>query len=300
MIINVDDNNIRIDKYLIDKLSMSRSKLQKMINNGNVLVNGNPVKNSYIVKVDDEISIDENYDDEIKIVPENIQLDIIYEDEYLLVVNKPSGMVVHPAPGNYSGTLVNALMYHCNNLSKVNSEIRPGIVHRIDADTSGLLVIAKNDDVHNNLAEQIKNHTVVRKYIALVWGVINEDSATIDAPIGRDKNNRKKMCVTADNSKEAITHIRVLKRYNNATLIECKLETGRTHQIRVHMEYINHPVVNDPVYGNKKLLDPDFGQMLHAKTLGFIHPITNEYLEFNSNVPEEFTKLEEKFNLETK
>ena len=300
MIINVDDNNIRIDKYLIDKLSMSRSKLQKMINNGNVLVNGNPVKNSYIVKVDDEISIDENYDDEIKIVPENIPLDIIYEDEYLLVVNKPSGMVVHPAPGNYSGTLVNALMYHCNNLSKVNSEIRPGIVHRIDADTSGLLVIAKNDDVHNNLAEQIKNHTVVRKYIALVWGVINEDSATIDAPIGRDKNNRKKMCVTADNSKEAITHIRVLKRYNNATLIECKLETGRTHQIRVHMEYINHPVVNDPVYGNKKLLDPDFGQMLHAKTLGFIHPITNEYLEFNSNVPEEFTKLEEKFNLETK
>ena len=300
MIINVDDDNIRIDKYLIDKLSMSRSKLQKMINNGNVLVNGNPVKNSYIVKVDDEISIDENYDDEIKIVPENIQLDIIYEDEYLLVVNKPSGMVVHPAPGNYSGTLVNALMYHCNNLSKVNSEIRPGIVHRIDADTSGLLVIAKNDDVHNNLAEQIKNHTVVRKYIALVWGVINEDSATIDAPIGRDKNNRKKMCVTADNSKEAITHIRVLKRYNNATLIECKLETGRTHQIRVHMEYINHPVVNDPVYSNKKLLDPDFGQMLHAKTLGFIHPITNEYLEFNSNVPEEFTKLEEKFNLETK
>lgn len=300
MIINVDDDNIRIDKYLIDKLSMSRSKLQKMINNGNVLVNGNPVKNSYIVKVDDEISIDENYDDEIKIVPENISLDIIYEDEYLLVVNKPSGMVVHPAPGNYSGTLVNALMYHCNNLSKVNSEIRPGIVHRIDADTSGLLVIAKNDDVHNNLAEQIKNHTVVRKYIALVWGVINEDSATIDAPIGRDKNNRKKMCVTADNSKEAITHIKVLKRYNNATLIECKLETGRTHQIRVHMEYINHPVVNDPVYGNKKLLDSDFGQMLHAKTLGFIHPITNEYLEFNSNVPEEFTKLEEKFNLETK
>lgn len=300
MIINVDDDNIRIDKYLIDKLSMSRSKLQKMINNGNVLVNGNPVKNSYIVKVDDEISIDENYDDEIKIVPENIPLDIIYEDEYLLVVNKPSGMVVHPAPGNYSGTLVNALMYHCNNLSKVNSEIRPGIVHRIDADTSGLLVIAKNDDVHNNLAEQIKNHTVVRKYIALVWGVINEDSATIDAPIGRDKNNRKKMCVTADNSKEAITHIKVLKRYNNATLIECKLETGRTHQIRVHMEYINHPVVNDPVYGNKKLLDSDFGQMLHAKTLGFIHPITNEYLEFNSNVPEEFTKLEEKFNLETK
>ena len=299
MIINATENNIRIDKYLIDKLDISRSKLQKMINNGNILVNGNIVKNSYIVKLDDEISIDEDFNEEIKILPENIPLDIIYEDEYLLVVNKPSGMVVHPAPGNYSGTLVNALMYHCNNLSKVNSEIRPGIVHRIDADTSGLLVVAKNDDVHNKLAEQIKKHTVVRKYIALVWGVINEDSATIDAPIGRDKNNRKKMCITADNSKEAITHIKVLKRYNNATLIECKLETGRTHQIRVHMEYIKHPVVNDPIYGNKKLIDLDFGQMLHAKTLGFIHPITNEYMEFNSNVPEKFTQLEEKFNLET-
>ena len=299
MIINATENNIRIDKYLIDKLDISRSKLQKIINNGNILVNGNIVKNSYIVKLDDEISIDEDFNEEIKILPENIPLDIIYEDEYLLVVNKPSGMVVHPAPGNYSGTLVNALMYHCNNLSKVNSEIRPGIVHRIDADTSGLLVVAKNDDVHNKLAEQIKKHTVVRKYIALVWGVINEDSATIDAPIGRDKNNRKKMCITADNSKEAITHIKVLKRYNNATLIECKLETGRTHQIRVHMEYIKHPVVNDPIYGNKKLIDLDFGQMLHAKTLGFIHPITNEYMEFNSNVPEKFTQLEEKFNLET-
>ena len=299
MIINATENNIRIDKYLIDKLDISRSKLQKMINNGNILVNGNIVKNSYIVKLDDEISMDEDFNEEIKILPENIPLDIIYEDEYLLVVNKPSGMVVHPAPGNYSGTLVNALIYHCNNLSKVNSEIRPGIVHRIDADTSGLLVVAKNDDVHNKLAEQIKKHTVVRKYIALVWGVINEDSATIDAPIGRDKNNRKKMCITADNSKEAITHIKVLKRYNNATLIECKLETGRTHQIRVHMEYIKHPVVNDPVYGNKKLIDLDFGQMLHAKTLGFIHPITNEYMEFNSNVPEKFTQLEEKFNLET-
>ena len=299
MIINVEENNIRIDKYLLNKLDVSRSKLQKMINNGNVLVNGNIVKNSYIVKLDDEISIDEDFNEEIKILPENIPLDIVYEDEYLLVVNKPSGMVVHPAPGNYSGTLVNALMYHCNNLSKVNSEIRPGIVHRIDADTSGLLVVAKTDDVHNKLAEQIKNHTVSRKYIALVWGTINEDSATIDAPIGRDKNNRKKMCITADNSKESITHIKVLKRYKNATLIECILETGRTHQIRVHMEYINHPVVNDPVYGNKKIIDKDFGQMLHAKTLGFIHPITNKYMEFNTNVPERFYQLEKMFSLET-
>ena len=299
MIINVEENNTRIDKYLLNKLDVSRSKLQKMINNGNVLVNGNIVKNSYIVKLDDEISIDEDFNEEIKILPENIPLDIVYEDEYLLVVNKPSGMVVHPAPGNYSGTLVNALMYHCNNLSKVNSEIRPGIVHRIDADTSGLLVVAKTDDVHNKLAEQIKNHTVSRKYIALVWGTINEDSATIDAPIGRDKNNRKKMCITADNSKESITHIKVLKRYKNATLIECILETGRTHQIRVHMEYINHPVVNDPVYGNKKIIDKDFGQMLHAKTLGFIHPITNKYMEFNTNVPERFYQLEKMFSLET-
>ena len=299
MIINVEENNIRIDKYLLNKLDVSRSKLQKMINNGNVLVNGNIVKNSYIVKLDDEISIDEDFNEEIKILPENIPLDIVYEDEYLLVVNKPSGMVVHPAPGNYSGTLVNALMYHCNNLSKVNSEIRPGIVHRIDADTSGLLVVAKTDDVHNKLAEQIKNHTVSRKYIALVWGTINEDSATIDAPIGRDKNNRKKMCITIDNSKESITHIKVLKRYKNATLIECILETGRTHQIRVHMEYINHPVVNDPVYGNKKIIDKDFGQMLHAKTLGFIHPITNKYMEFNTNVPERFYQLEKMFSLET-
>ena len=291
MIINVINNEDRLDKYLLDKIEVSRSKLQKMIENGNVLVNGNKVKNSYVVKIDDEITIDENYQEKIDILPENIPLDIVYEDDDLLVVNKKSGMVVHPAPGNYSGTLVNALMYHCNSLSTVNTEVRPGIVHRIDADTSGLLLVAKNDEAHIDLAEQIKEHTVNRKYIALVWGVINEDTATIDAPIGRDKNNRKKMCVTADNSKDAITNIKVLERYEKATLIECSLETGRTHQIRVHMDYIEHPIVNDPVYGHNKLIDNEFGQMLHAKTIGFIHPRTKEYMEFNSEVPPKFIEI---------
>ena len=291
MIINVIDNEDRLDKYLLDKIEVSRSKLQKMINNGNVLVNGNKVKNSYVVKIDDEITIDENYQEKIDILPENIPLDIVYEDDDLLVVNKKSGMVVHPAPGNYSGTLVNALMYHCNSLSTVNTEVRPGIVHRIDADTSGLLLVAKNDETHIALAEQIKEHTVTRKYVALVWGIINEDTATIDAPIGRDKNNRKKMCVTADNSKDAITNIKVLERYEKATLIECSLETGRTHQIRVHMDYIGHPIVNDSVYGHNKLIDNEFGQMLHAKTIGFIHPRTKEYMEFNSEVPSKFTEI---------
>ena len=295
MIINVTDNEERLDKYLLDKLEVSRSKLQKMISNGNVLVNGNKVKNSYVVKIDDEITIDENYQEKIDILPENIPLDIVYEDDDLLVVNKKSGMVVHPAPGNYSGTLVNALMYHCNSLSTVNTEVRPGIVHRIDADTSGLLLVAKNDETHIDLAEQIKNHTVNRKYVALVWGVINEDTATVDAPIGRDKNNRKKMCVTADNSKDAITNIKVLERYEKATLIECSLQTGRTHQIRVHMDYIGHPIVNDPVYGHNKLIDNDFGQMLHAKTISFIHPRTKEYMEFNSDVPSKFIEILNKF-----
>lgn len=297
MIINVSDNEDRLDKYLLDKIEVSRSKLQKMINNGNVLVNGNKVKNSYVVKIDDEITIDENYQEKIDILPENIPLDIVYEDDDLLVVNKKSGMVVHPAPGNYSGTLVNALMYHCNSLSTVNTEVRPGIVHRIDADTSGLLLVAKNDETHIALAEQIKEHTVTRKYVALVWGVINEDTATIDAPIGRDKNNRKKMRVTADNSKDAITNIKVLERYEKATLIECSLETGRTHQIRVHMDYIGHPIVNDPVYGHNKLIDNDFGQMLHAKTIGFIHPRTKEYMEFNSEVPPKFIEILNTFKL---
>ena len=286
------EENIRIDKYLIDKLNVSRSKVQKLIDNDNVLVNGKVIKASYIVKIDDVISVDTNLLEDVNIVPEDIKLDIVYEDDYLLVVNKPSGMVVHPAPGNYSGTLVNALMYHCNdNLSSVNGVVRPGIVHRIDADTSGLLLVAKNDEVHNELAKQISEKTVKREYVALVHGVINEDSATIDAPIGRDKDNRKKMAVTADNSKDAVTHLYVLERFEKATLIKCVLETGRTHQIRVHLNYIGYPIVNDPVYGHKKLENESFGQMLHAKTIGFVHPVTKEYLEFSSDVPSEFTDI---------
>ena len=290
MEIKVSEGNLRIDKYLSSVTDLSRSKIQKLLDSGMILVNDKIVKSSYIVKDDDYITIDE-VDEEVDIVPENIPLDIVYEDEYLLVVNKPSGMVVHPAPGNYTGTLVNALMYHCNNLSSVNGNVRPGIVHRIDADTSGLLLVAKNDMVHNDLAEQISKKTVVRKYISLVHGVIMEDTATIDAPIGRDNKDRKKMCVTGENSKEAVTHIRVLERYKDSTLIECILETGRTHQIRVHMNYINHPVVNDPVYGHNKLDDKEFGQMLHAKEIGFVHPVTKEFMDFKVDPPKRFNEI---------
>lgn len=289
-----EDNNIRLDKFLINNTCYSRTKIQKMIQEKYILVNGKVVKPSYNVCKNDLITIND-YEEISDILPENIPLDVLYEDDYLLVINKPSGMVVHPAIGNYTGTLVNALMYHCNNLSGVNGSIRPGIVHRIDADTSGLLLVAKDDNVHNDLARQISEKSVVRKYICLVHGLIQEDSATIDAPIGRDPQDRKKMCVTGDNSKEAITHIKVLERYNRATLIECVLETGRTHQIRVHMSYIHHPVVNDPVYGYNKLDDKEFGQMLHAKEIGFIHPITKEFMDFKVDPPKKFYEILEKY-----
>ena len=293
-----DNERIRIDKYLINNTDMSRNKIQKLINDGKIRVNGGLVKASYLVNINDKIEIDEDTSEEINVEPEEMKLDIVYEDNYLLVVNKPSGMVVHPGNGNYHHTLVNGLMYYCNNnLSKVNGDIRPGIVHRIDADTSGLLLVAKNDMVHNDLAKQIQEKSVDRKYIALVQGVIKEDSATIDAPIGRSVNDRKKMWVTSENSKDAITHIKVLERYKTATLIECKLETGRTHQIRVHMNYINHPVVNDPVYGLKKQVDgyQSFGQMLHAKEIGFVHPITKKYMNFTVDPPKEFVEICEKY-----
>lgn len=282
----------RIDKYLINELQYSRSKIQRMIDSNNILVNNIKVKNSYNLHIGDKITINEDYTENMEVIPEDIPLDIYYEDDYLLVINKPSGMVVHPAAGNHEKTLVNALMFHCNNnLSSLNGEIRPGIVHRIDKDTSGLLLVAKTDEVHADLANQIAKKNVTRKYIALVHGIINEDTATIDAPIGRDTNNRKKMAVTDINSKDAITHLRVLARYPKTTLIECILETGRTHQIRVHLNYIGHPIVNDPVYGHKKIDDENFGQMLHAKVLGFIHPITKEYLEFSSNPPTRFDEI---------
>ena len=281
-------NNERIDSYLskIKELDLSRSKIQKLIETNNILVNGKVIKNNYKVNKNDKININ-IVKEENDLKAEKMDLNIVYEDDDVMVVDKPSGIVVHPGNGNTSKTLVNGLMYYSESLSKLNGDFRPGIVHRIDKDTSGLLLIAKTDKAHISLSNQLKNKTINRIYIALVKGVINHDTGEIDAPIGRDKNDRKKMCVTSTNSKKAVTHFKVLERYKNASLIECKLDTGRTHQIRVHMKYINHPVVNDPIYNNSKNLY-NFGQMLHAKTIGFIHPTTNKYMEFTSNPPKEF------------
>lgn len=288
----VKEGNVRIDVYLSKLLDVSRSKIGKL----ELKVNDKNVKSSYIVKENDVIDIPIIEEEQIKAEPEKLNLDIVYEDDDVIVVNKPNGMVVHPAIGNTKHTLVNGLLYHSKELSKKNGEFRPGIVHRIDAYTTGLLMIAKNDKAHEFLAKQLSEKTTHRKYIALVWGVINNDTGTIDAPIGRDINDRKKMSITAD-GKEAITHFKVLERYKTATLIELKLETGRTHQIRVHMNYINHPVVNDPVYGKRKLID-NTGQCLHAKELGFIHPKTKKYMEFNTELPECFINILNKFKEE--
>lgn len=284
-----NDENKRIDSYLIEKLNLSRSKIQNMIKNKQILVNNKEIKNSYILKNGDIITSEEYVEEEMKAVPEKMDLDIVYEDEDVIVVNKKNGMVVHPAVGNKHGTLVNGLLYH-SKLSDINGEFRPGIVHRIDAYTTGLLVIAKNNEAHLSLAKQLEEKTTTRKYIALVHGIVNTDTGTIDAPIGRDANDRKKMAVTDVNAKNAVTHFKVLERYKNTTLIELQLETGRTHQIRVHMNYIGYPVVNDPVYGKRKLFD-NTGQCLHAKTLGFIHPRTGKYMEFTSELPECFINI---------
>ncbi len=292
-----EDANERIDNYLIKILNKSRSKIQNLIKTENVKVNNKIIKNSYIVKQNDNIEINEIEEQPLSAKAEKIDLDIVYEDDDIIVVNKQNGLVVHPAVGNPTGTLVNGLMYHSKNLSKVNGEFRPGIVHRIDAFTTGLLVVAKNDYAHEFLARQLENKTTHRIYVALVWGVINEDTGTIDAPIGRDKKDRKKMAVTSENSKNAVTHFKVIERYKDATLIELKLETGRTHQIRVHMNYINHPVVNDSVYGKRKLID-ETGQCLHAKELGFIHPTTKKYMCFTSELPKEFINILNKFKEE--
>lgn len=292
-----EDANERIDNYLIKILNKSRSKIQNLIKTENVKVNNKIIKNSYIVKQNDNIEINEIEEQPLSAKAEKIDLDIVYEDDDIIVVNKQNGLVVHPAVGNPTGTLVNGLMYHSKNLSKVNGEFRPGIVHRIDAFTTGLLVVAKNDYAHEFLARQLENKTTHRIYVALVWGVINEDTGTIDAPIGRDKKDRKKMAVISENSKNAVTHFKVIERYKDATLIELKLETGRTHQIRVHMNYINHPVVNDSVYGKRKLID-ETGQCLHAKELGFIHPTTKKYMCFTSELPKEFINILNKFKEE--
>jgi len=289
-----DNDYKRIDIYLMNELDISRSKVEKLIKDGNVLVNGKTVKPSYSVKKGDNIYY-EIVEEDMNVEPENIPLDIIYEDDDVLVINKANGMVVHPAPGNYHGTLVNALMYHMKNLSDINGPLRPGIVHRIDAYTTGLLVVAKNNKAHEILAKELEKKEVSRKYIALVSGRIEEDTATIDAPIGRSDKDRKKMAVIAG-GKEAITHINVLKRYKDATLIECILETGRTHQIRVHLNYINHPIINDPVYG-KTIID-DSGQCLHAKELMFTHPTTKEKMIFSSPLPECFLNILNKYEEE--
>ncbi len=296
MEVKVVESDVRIDKYLSANTDLSRSLISKMIDNEYILVNGKKTKNNYKVKNNDIISIDENFKEETNIEPEKMKLDIVYEDEDIIIVNKPSGMVVHPGNGNYKGTLVNGLMYYTNRLSDINGEVRPGIVHRIDKDTSGLIIIAKNNKSHEILSDYFKNKTITRIYIALVKGDLKSNSGTIDAPIGRSDKDRKKMAVTSKNSKEAITHFKVLKRYKGYTLIKCKLDTGRTHQIRVHMAYIGHPVYNDPVYTNDKC--SEFGQFLHSYSMEFIHPITKEKMYFECPLPEyfeEFLKcLEEK------
>ncbi len=288
MEIKVEEDNVRIDKYLALKTEFTRSKIQKLITAHKIFVNDKEVNNNFKVSKDDKIKILEDLEeDNLEIKPSNIKLDIVYEDADLLVINKKSGMVVHPAPGNYTDTLVNALMGKYN-LS--HDSIRPGIVHRLDKYTSGLMLVAKNDYIHEKLSKMIQDKVVERYYLALVTGTFNHETGTIDAPIGRDTKNREKMMVTSVNSKRAVTHFKVLKRYDNYTLIECKLETGRTHQIRVHMKYINHPVVNDPVY-SKKVFDNDFGQLLHSYKIKFPHPRTGKILEFTKDAPKEFYEI---------
>ena len=274
----------RIDKYLAEELGISRSTVKKMIDEGFVLVNGKEVKASLILSEADELFVKDGFIKEASFEAEDIPINIVYEDDDLLVINKKSGMVVHPGNGNTSGTLVNALMHYTKNLSNKEA-FRPGIVHRIDKDTSGLMLVAKNDKAHDILAEGFKNKTIKREYIALVCGVIGEDTGVIDAPIGRDAKDRKKMCVTSENSKKAVTHFKVLKRYEHYTLLRLILDTGRTHQIRVHMKYIGHPVYNDPVYGKAY---NNFGQFLHSASIDFEQPTTHEHLHFECDVPKEF------------
>ena len=292
-----NDAGLRIDKYLSEQISdRSRSFISTLIKDGNVLVNNKAVSKSYIVKDNDIVKASVPEAVEYIAEAEDIPLDIVYEDCDLIVVNKPKGMVVHPAPGNYSGTLVNALLHHCKGrLSGINGVLRPGIVHRIDKNTSGLLVVAKNDISHNSLAEQLKEHSIKREYRAVAYGRFKELQGRVDLPIGRDQTDRKKMTVTHKNSKNAVTNYFVLEELNGFSYIKCVLETGRTHQIRVHMSHLGHPLAGDEVYGPKKVISALNGQCLHAKTLGFIHPISGEYMEFDSELPDYFTEFLEKY-----
>ena len=286
----------RIDKFLGENLGdLSRSYIQKLLKDGLILVNGKKVKANYKLNAGDQIDVEVPDPEPLDIAAENIPLDILYEDDYVLIVNKPKDMVVHPSAGHTSGTLVNAVMAHCGeHLSGINGVLRPGIVHRIDKDTTGALLICKDDVVHRDLAEQLKEHSIKRRYRAVVQGNLKEDEGTVNAPVGRHPTDRKKMAINHKNGKEAITHYKVLERFGQATYIECRLETGRTHQIRVHMASLGHPLLGDTVYGSSKNPYHLQGQALHAMILGFVHPITGEYLEFEAPLPEYFSKLLEK------
>lgn len=288
--VEAEHSGERIDKLISSRCDITRSAVSRLIAEGFVTVNGKTASKNYKCRENDTISVTVPDAKPLEAKAENIPLDIAYEDSDLLVVNKPKGMVVHPAAGNYEGTLVNALLYHCGStLSGINGVIRPGIVHRIDKDTSGLLIVAKNDFAHLSLAQQIKEHSFHRAYEAVVYGNVKEDSGTVNQPIGRHPKERKKMAVTDKNSKNAVTHYEVIKRYTNFTHIRCVLETGRTHQIRVHMSYIGHPLAGDSVYGPKKVIKSLDGQCLHAREIGFVHPRNGEYIEFESPLPSYFT-----------
>ncbi len=292
IVVTDEDDGVRIDRFLADNLEdITRNRIQKLIDDNQITVNNKEIKANYKVKENDIISVIIPDAVEINIQAEDIPLDIIFEDNDILIVNKPKGMVVHPAPGHYTGTLVNAVMFHCkDNLSGINGELRPGIVHRIDMDTTGLLVVCKNDYAHNFLAEQLKEHSITRKYHAIVYNSVKDDDGTVNAPLGRNPSDRKKMAITKD-GREAVTHYHVIERFKNYSYIECQLETGRTHQIRVHMTSINHPLLGDSLYGPKNCSFNLQGQTLHAKVLGFIHPRTKEYMEFEVPLPEYFEKL---------
>ena len=288
------ESDVRIDRYLAKACpELSRSYIQKLLKSGQVLVNGSLIKSSYVVAADDHIEVDVPEAVEPEIEAEPMDLDILYEDRDIILVNKPKGMVVHPAAGHYSHTLVNGLMYHCKDqLSGINGVMRPGIVHRINMDTTGVLIVCKNDMAHNSIAAQLKEHSITRRYQAIVHGVLKEDEGTVDAPIGRHQTERKKMCINYNNGRNAITHYQVLRRFEQYTYVECRLETGRTHQIRVHMASIHHPLLGDTVYGPSKCPVPSLiGQTLHAGVLGIIHPRTGVYMEFTAPLPGYFEKL---------